>query len=337
MPGILNRVKNILLFKEPAKNENFILKEPVNEGGDKNADLPGKDKGGGRESGKVGAKGYIKYRERLSNKHAGKSDRDGGKADGKAFGGEDNFKVSKKLAENLDYIKKRYTIPLNSDVMLREFDIVVKGKAIPAFMIFYDGMVDRKVIDDDILKSLMLLSNLDIRSDERDTAEFIQGHLLTHNQLKQENEIEKVIDEVNFGECAVFVDGVDIAFVMDVKGWEHRAVERPNTELVIRGPQEGFTELMRANTALIRKMLKDEDLIAEGVELGRRSKTPSVILYIKNIANDSLVKEVRKRVKNISVDYLIDSGELEQLIEDSSVLPAPQILATERRTGWPPC
>ena len=130
--------------------------------------------------------------------------------------------------------------------------------------------------------------------------------------------------------AAEYLEGVDSAFAADVKGWEHRGVERPNTEQVLRGPQEGFTEILRVNTALVRKILKDEDLIVENISIGRRSKTPCSMLYIKDITNDSLVNEMRRRLESIKLDYIIDSGELEQLLEESGFLPAPQVIATER-------
>jgi len=95
-------------------------------------------------------------------------------------------------------------------------------------------------------------------------------------------------------------------------------VDRPNNEIVIRGPQESFNEILRVNTALVRKILKDEDLVAESIEIGKRSKTPCSLLYIKDIANESLVNEVRRRLQNIKTDYIFDTGELEQYIEDNT-------------------
>jgi spore germination protein KA len=177
---------------------------------------------------------------------------------------------------------------------------------------------------------LMMLSSLDIKNDEKNISQYIKKNIMPFNQIKEVKEYQKVIDEVNFGGLGLFVDGMDSAITADVKGWGARGVERPNTELVIRGPQEGFNETVRTNTALIRKRLKDEDLIVENLAIGERSKTPVSMLYIKDIANESLVSEVRRRLKSIKIDYLQDSGELEQYIEDSTFMPAPQITATER-------
>lgn len=234
------------------------------------------------------------------------------------------------ITANLRYMKKVYNVPVNSDIVIREFDINVKDKVIPAFLIFIDGMVNSKLIDDAILKPLMLLSNMDIKSDENGIEEYVESHILPHLQLKKSGRYSEVIGDINYGSCALFIDGMKIVFVADVKGWEHRGVDRPVSEMVIRGPQEGFTEQIRANTSLVRRMLKDENLIVENIQVGRRSKTPCAMLYIKDIANDSLVNEVRRRIKSIKTDYILDSGELEQMIEDSTFSTIPQIVSTER-------
>ena len=322
MADYIKSIKNLLLFKEPQKVEKFILKEnqrdkeqEKQENSDTKSAEPKRKKSEG-----------IYLNKNLESKQEEKQKQESNEQNKK----EQKSEISKKLSVNLEYMKKIYSIPQNGDIILREFDIVVKDKVIPAFMLFYDGMVDRKVINDDILQPLMLLSNLDIKGDDKCIADFVKNHLLPHNQLKEVEEYRKVIDEINFGGCGIFLEGVDSAFAADVKGWEHRGVERPNTEQVLRGPQEGFTEILRVNTALVRKILKDEDLIVENISIGRRSKTPCSMLYIKDITNDSLVNEMRRRLENIKLDYIIDSGELEQLLEESGFLPAPQVIATER-------
>ncbi|MCX7748794.1 MAG: spore germination protein [Clostridia bacterium] len=310
-------LKKMFIFNEPKKTEEFILKETQEENEqnkkEEAAQKPEQTKKRKNEELLLNKQVNIKPKQMEEEK---KNDE---KPD-----------ISKNLSENLDYIKKRFSVPLNGDIVIREFDIVVKDKVIPAFMFFIDGMVDRNVINMGILQPLMLLSNMDIKSDENDIAEYVRSHILPHNQLKEVREHQQVIDDVNFGGCGIYIDGVDAAFTADVKGWQQRGVERPNTELVLRGPQEGFNESLRGNTSLIRKRLKDENLIVESIQIGKRSKTPCSMLYIKDLANDSLVKEVRRRLESIRVDYIIDTGELEQYIEDNPFLPTPQMIATER-------
>lgn len=322
MADYLKLIKTLLVFKEPQKVESFILRE--NEWDKERKKQENADTKSAEPKSKKSEGMLLKKNSRSKQEEGQKQEPyDQNQKEQKS-------EISKKLSDNLEYMKKVYSIPQNGDIILREFDIVVKDKVIPAFILFYDGMTDRKVINDDILQPLMILSNLDIKGDEKSIADYVKNHILPHNQLKEAKEYRKVIDEINFGGCGIFIDGVDIAFAADVKGWEHRTVERPNSEQVVRGPQEGFTEVLRVNTALIRKILKDEDLIVENISIGRRSKTPCSMLYIKDITNDSLVEEMRRRLKNIKLDYIIDSGELEQLLEESGFLPAPLAVATER-------
>jgi len=334
---ITDIIKSILIFKEPKEVEKFVLEEDKNEDGNSSTKEKSTKKEANSEPGSTQKREnwvtsimtapFVIDKEKKGGEK-GDKDENSKKESKNSKNQKDN--ISKKISENLDYIKKKYSIPTNGDIVLREFDITVKDRTISAFAVFIDGMTDRMVINHAILQPLMMLSNLDIKGNPNELGEYIKKHLLPQGQLNIFNTFEKVISEVNFGGCAVFIDGLDVAFTADVKGWEHRGVERPNTELVIRGPQEGFTEVLRVNTALVRKILKDEDLIVENVEIGRRSKTPCSMLYIKDIANEKLVNEVRRRLKSIKIDYLQDSGELEQLIEDSTILHTPQMIDTER-------
>jgi len=241
-----------------------------------------------------------------------------------------NNKINSSLDENIKLMKKVYSIPISGDVILREFDIAAKDKVYHAFIIFIDGMVDRSIINEFILQPLMLLSNMEITNNAEGLIAYVKNHILPQGQLTMASEIKEIVGQVNFGGCAIFIEGLDSVIIADVKGWEHRGIERPNNELVLRGPQEGFNELLRANTALVRKFLLDENLIVENMTAGKRSRTPCAVLYIKDIANDSLVEEVKRRISGIKVNYVLNSGELEQLIEDSTFLPSPQIISTER-------
>ncbi|HEX2926505.1 MAG TPA: spore germination protein [Ruminiclostridium sp.] len=238
--------------------------------------------------------------------------------------------ISDDLEHNKSVMKKIYNIPENSDIAYREFNITVRDENYKAFILFIDGMTDRGVISNNILQPLMLFSNLDIKEEARDIGEFIFNRLIPFNQIKKVKDFKELVSDVNFGGCAIFVDGLEYAYAADTKNWDHRSVGPPRSETVIRGPQEAFNEQVRANTALLRKILKDKDLTAENISIGKRSNTPCAVMYIRDIANESLVEEVVKRVKSIKVDYIFDSGELEQLLEDNTFLTAPQIFATER-------
>ena len=287
-------LKKFFIFNEPEQQEQFMLKKPGNSKTDRiEQEMAEKD---------ADAQKKPKASDEVS----------------------DDIKI------NLAYMKKKYSIPINCDIVLREFSIRYKKELISAFIIFFDGMTDREVIDNYILKPLMVNSIMEVHDYAEDLQEFISGQLLPHNQIKIERSYSKAVEGINYGGCALFVDGLPLSITADVKGWDHRGVEKPNNEIVIKGPHEAFNEVLRTNTAQIRKRLKDENLIVDDVAVGKVSKTPCSILYIKDVANESLVEEVKRRLESINVDYMLDSGILEQLIEDSTIFPSPQMISTER-------
>ena len=159
---------------------------------------------------------------------------------------------------------------------------------------------------------------------------FIYNGLIPHNSISKESNFEDIIPKVNGGFCALFVDTIETAFCIETKGFKGRSVSEPITENVVRGPQEAFVESLRTNTSLLRKIINNEKLIIEEVEVGKISKTKVAICYLDNIANDDLVAEAKYRVNNLNVDYLLSSGQLDQLIKDNPSNSFPQCIATER-------
>lgn len=132
------------------------------------------------------------------------------------------------------------------------------------------------------------------------------------------------------GNCVLFVDTLEEAFDIEVKGFKQRSVDTPDNEIVIKGPHEAFVENIRTNTSLIRRIINNENLIIENIEVGKITKTKCAVCYMKNITNSDLVNEVKYRLNNLDIDSLLSAGELEQLIIDSNVLGIPQVLSTER-------
>ena len=231
------------------------------------------------------------------------------------------------IKDNLDYIKTRYNVLINSDVNIREFYVTAKGKKYKAFILFIDGIVKTELINEYVLKPLMLryvsntfknnedrvlsenkTNNVTIRRIKKfDLKKYIIECLLPENNAKEINSFEEIIKNVNSGDCALFIDTLDIVFGIDVKGFQQRTIDTPQTETVIKGPQEAFVENLRTNTSSLRRIINNEGLIIENVELGKLTKTKCAICYMKDIANSDLVSEVEYRVNNIQVDSVLSS------------------------------
>ncbi|MFC4766436.1 spore germination protein [Effusibacillus consociatus] len=218
----------------------------------------------------------------------------------------------------------------SSDMVYREFEL---GKTQRGVLILLDGLVNMEVIDSDVLKPLLnygknLPKQSTVQLQEMET--LLQNEVISAAQVSRGNNVQEVADHVLSGETALLIDGVKQALFISAKKWEMRSVEEPATEAVIRGPRDGFTENLRTNTSLIRRRLKTPQLKMEALKVGRLSKTDIVITYLDGIADEAVVAEVRERLNRIDIDAILESGYIEELIEDTPFSIFPQVTYTER-------
>ncbi len=256
-------------------------------------------------------------------------------------------KIYPSLSVNIEFLKTKYNLLINSDIKIRKFALPVQDKKVAAALLFIDGMVDESTITESVLQPLLLKNSITMKEQENankpgrisiknprtpriNLENFIYNGLIPHNSISKETEFKEVVSKVNAGFCALFVDTVGCAFCVETKGFKGRSVSEPITESIIRGPQEAFVENIRINTSLLRKIINNENFVIEEVEVGKVSKTKVAICYIQNIANDDLVAETKYRINNLKIDSLLSSGQLEQLIKDNPNNTFPQTIATER-------
>lgn len=260
---------------------------------------------------------------------------------------ESNENVSASLKDNKNIIERKYNTLINSDIIIRNFKLKSNNIPYSAFIIYIDGMSDSNLINQFILQPLMLRNKANtyktqslktfnkgkkviIQKHSNNLAVEIENSLLPQNSLVKETSFDNIFSAINMGNCVLFVDSLSIAFNLDVKGFKQRSISSPNNEIIIKGPQEAFVESIRVNTSLIRRATNTENLIIENVLVGKLSKTPCSICYLKNIANSDLVAEVRYRLNNLEIDSLLSTGQLEQLICEDNKFNIPQVLSTER-------
>lgn len=251
-----------------------------------------------------------------------------------------NSNIYTDISKNLTYLKNVYHSNISTDVVIRDFSILVNDVRYGAFIIFIDGMADGKIINSSILKPLMVRNdgnsfkisseNYSKKDNIIDICSYISDCLLPQNSTAQIKTFEEVFSAINMGNCVLFIDTVNEAFNFDVKGFKQREINTPSNEIVVRGSQESFVENLRTNTTILRRLINSEKLVLENLSVGKLTKTKIVISYIDGITNTSLISEVRRRISNLDIDYLTSSGQLEQLIQDNPNNIFPQTLATER-------
>lgn len=249
------------------------------------------------------------------------------------------------LAVNLEYLKSKYNLILNSDINVRKFTLSIKSKEFSSAIIYIDGIVDNNSINESILSPLLLRNSITMQPTKTvaiskdisvkkvrkfDLEDFLYNSLIPQNSVSKVKNFKELTQKLNSGFCILLVDTLNIAFCIETKKLPGRNIEATKNESVIQGPQEAFVENIRNNTGLIRKIINNENLVMESFEIGKVTNTQVVVCYMKNITNDDLVAEVKYRIQNLDIDYITSTGELQQLIKDNPNLHMPQLISTER-------
>jgi spore germination protein KA len=233
------------------------------------------------------------------------------------------------IDENYALLNQLFSLETNRDVYTRRFMLSPETRT-ELMIVFMEGIGDKKLIDMVVLGPIMLA----VKHSQycRSGQEFFESiaNSIPGNQVKRTSSFRDVEQEIVSGNTALFIEGADRALLIETHGWEHRGVDKPTVEPTIRGNLSAFTETLRVNTGLIRAAMQTSDLITEIVEVGSRIQTRCAIMYLKSIANEELIAEVKKRLANIKIDHLTGSGMLELLICDHPNIPIPQTLSTER-------
>ncbi len=217
----------------------------------------------------------------------------------------------------------------SSDIIFRE--LLVNGvEGLPVTLVFVEGMIDSKAVDDDILKPLLQEEPLSRSKSEEEIINKIERGVIYHNRVKIRCQIDECIEDILAGSCALIFNGVKKAVIFNIEGYEKRAITEPTGENVIKGAKDAFVETLRVNTTLVRRKIKTQNLRIIETKVGVQTLTKVAVIYIEGLTNKKIVNELIKRLNNIDVDGAVKAGMIEQYIIDDRWSMYPQIMITER-------
>jgi spore germination protein KA len=233
-------------------------------------------------------------------------------------------KLSDELNTTLAVINER--LGNNSDFILHKLSATIDGIH-QAAICYIVGIVDQQLVS-------KLISDMNqVFWDDKTYSSMepnrLQAQLFSLSIFSVYTE-DDLISSILNGFAVVIVQGVHEAFVLPVNGGSRRAVEEPTSQTVIRGPKEGFTEDITTNIALIRRKIKSPNLCVKSEVIGRYTQTKVSLIYIDGIANPEVVKEISSRLNSIETDSILESGYIEEFIQDGITSPFPTMLNTER-------
>lgn len=230
-----------------------------------------------------------------------------------------NGLLSSDMDENLQVLQSMYQDCM--DVVFRTFLI---GGQTRAVLIFIEGLSNLEEVDDNVLAPLASETEGRVRPRE------LLEKKIHISKMKEVKTFAECIEYISIGFPLLLVEQEMVGLALGLCKWEKRSIEEPTAESVVRGPREGFVETLQVNTSLLRRKIKSPALKMKSMKIGRYTDTHVVIAYMKGLADQTLIEEVENRLQRIDIDSVLESGYIEELIEDNPYSPFPQLINTER-------
>lgn len=233
--------------------------------------------------------------------------------------------ISKNLEQNIIVIENAFRNC--GDIVKRRFFIGEK-KEIAVYMVYTDNIVNGGAIEESILTNVMNRCRIDGKKEGM--LRRLNEEVIAIGEMTEVKTFQEIFDAVLLGDTILLMDGNDIALQASTKGFPSRGVNEAKTEVVVQGPKDAFTEVGATNIVLIRRRIRDTKLKVKRTKVGKRSKTDVAILYMEDIVRKEILQEVENRINQIDIDVILDSGYIDQLLENRWLSPFPQLQMTER-------
>ncbi|MBP3964064.1 spore germination protein [Paenibacillus lignilyticus] len=222
---------------------------------------------------------------------------------------EPNFSVDVNESVDLNYDALRHIFDNCADIVFRPLKLTDQSNIL---LVYIEELTDSNRLEQ-IISACMI---------SRDFDRLTQYKIVVH--------FSEIAAKILKGSTAIFIDGKPFAYMAELTNYKQRAIDEPSNEASIRGPREGFTEDLKTNLSMIRRKISHPTLKFEMHQAGELTNTDFVVAYIEEKVKPELLQEVRNRLQAFHTNQLLDSGYIEEFIEDRSFSLFPQIQNTER-------
>ncbi len=236
-------------------------------------------------------------------------------------------KLEANLNKNINMIKEAMGNSLDLGIVRFQ----TGPEKIPTAAIYMDGMVNNKDIEillralkiDIFVTGLKAVGPKEIFNTARE-------QLLTTVEVEVSDKLDQILTGISSGNTIFIFKGTPRALICATRGWLVRGITEPTGETSIRAPKEGFVENLRTNTSLLRRRIHSPNLWMEGFVVGSLTRTEVALIYIKGLAPEKMVGEIRSRIQGIQIDGILGSSYIEDFLQDQPLTIFPQVLHTER-------
>ncbi|OCT10939.1 spore gernimation protein KA [Paenibacillus pectinilyticus] len=238
------------------------------------------------------------------------------------------FPMSTSLQDNVKWL--HHKLGQSSDVYYRQLEIGAYPDTNSVALFYIDGLVQYDILNEHVSKPLLSAHENEDYWGQDICFHDLLCQAITISELSFSKEGTDVVAALLGGSTILIADGYDEVIIAGTAGWDKRAIEEPQTQTVVRGPKESFTEDIRTNTSLLRRKIRSPDLRFISLRIGRYTQTEVIISYLDGLADERVVEEAKSRLERIDTDSILESGYIEEYIEDVTYSPFPTIMNSER-------
>ncbi|WP_409179165.1 spore germination protein [Brevibacillus fortis] len=216
------------------------------------------------------------------------------------------------VQENIEYIQNK--LFHSGDLKWRSISL----NQVEGYIVYLESLTDQQRIQKEIIQPI----------EEKKVG--IVEDIITSVEIGIKSDLSQLPTALVQGKGILLFEGSAEAFVVGVGADYKRSISEPVNEGVIRGAHDGFIEHLITNLYLVRKRIENPNLVVRYYQVGNEAKTKLALLYMQDLANSDLVREVDSRLGAIVMDTTLSPGFIAELIEDNPFSLFPQILFTER-------
>ncbi|MFC4355642.1 spore germination protein [Chryseomicrobium palamuruense] len=185
-------------------------------------------------------------------------------------------------------------------------------------LVYIRTVIDQEKLNESIIKPLTHCSKPSI-----------QDCLMNSKIIPIPNFIEAK-KQLLLGSVLLFDSSLNLWLAVPLRNPIGRSIETSDTETILFGAKDSFSEQIEQNITLIRRRLPQHELKTEKFTIGHLSETTIVLMYIEGLTNPEYISTVKEKISEINFDLFFDSSQVATFLEENQHSIFPQFQQTDR-------
>lgn len=230
------------------------------------------------------------------------------------------MELTKNLTANLNKIKQSFGG--SSDVIIKQF----KCDFLSCALVYLKGMADVVSLSDFVTRPMQEAKNLP----KQNPYLYVVNNIINFPEITEQTNLSELVTQITKGKAVLLFNGHSMAYLLELDSPKERSLTEPPTSAVLKGPREGFNENLKTNIAVIRKIFSTNQLKTEMLTIGKITTTQVCVMYLGNVADKTIVKQIVNKLQKINIDGVIDSYYVLEFLKPRQQSMFKQLGTTEK-------